>query len=135
MKLYKVIQSNRALSLALNLVYNAKSDMVFTMNVNEEYKAPLPKKYHLLVEKRIKEGIPVVRYGFGKKKYFLAIKKRHKKVKFVYKGSLLRYQRLLIVDKNKGMFVFGNNIYYTEFRQLAQSLVKYVETVYNKEDI
>lgn len=133
MKLYFRIPKNKAVGHASKIIRSAKYNIIATMDVGEEYANPLPKSYHNLLARKTREGIAVIRYGFGSTRICKMVKKNYKEIPFVYAGTLKRYQRMLIIDGKRAMFVLEGIIFYTEFVPLVNSLVKYVEINYNKE--
>lgn len=132
MRLCIPVEKKRAIFQAMRLVRSAKREIVTTMNVDEELKNPLPERYHRLLVRQTEEGITIIRYGFGARRVFYAIRKKYTQLTFLYVGSLRYYQRMLTVDRERGMFLIGDTIYYSNFAPLIQSLVNYVEMVYNR---
>ncbi len=127
------ISKHRAVEVAMRLVGGAKTEIVVTMQVEEELVHPLPLSYHKLLEKKVREKIVVTRYGFGSQSTFQKLAPRYRSIRFLYAGRTERYQRMLIVDRKKGLFSFEGKIFYTQYPALAAFFVKYVEIVYNKE--
>ena len=132
MKFCKVIQNKFVLQSALKLVRSAHKEILATMDMTREIKSPLPVKYHRLIAHKASEGMVIKRLGFGPKRAFTMLVKQNAGIRFVYAGEMNAYQRLLIVDRRRGMFGLGETIFYTEFVPLIDSLVKYTEIIYNK---
>jgi hypothetical protein len=105
------------------------------MDMNEEIHLPLPPAYHRLIVRKSKEGISVKRFGFGSKQAFAKLAKHYPGVQFVYAGEMNMYQRLLLIDRKRAMFGLAGTFFYTEFVPLIESLVKYIQIIYNKEII
>jgi hypothetical protein len=137
MKFAQALEPEKVIDTALFLVSDAKAEITATMNVNEEVRLPLTAEYHLAITEVISRGVKVIRFGYGKKENFGALKKIYKtqKIEFKYAGKLDTYQRMLIIDRKKGIFKLNDTVFYTEFLPLVQSLVKYVETGYNRETL
>ncbi|MFH1720613.1 MAG: hypothetical protein ABH856_03340 [Patescibacteria group bacterium] len=133
MKLYSQISKKQAVGFAKELVVEAKKEIIATMNVDEEYSHPLPESYHDLLAKKAGGGINVTRYGFGSLRVFKTLQQYYPAIRFLYAGKIDSYQRMLIVDKKRGMFALDSKIFYTDFAPLALHFVKYIEIVYNKE--
>lgn len=132
MKFCKLIKKKYVLPTAMKLVRSAKKQILVTMNVDEEVVMPLPTAYNNLIELQVANGIKVMRYGYGTKRSYGLIEKRsNKRIIFNYVGELNNYQRLLLVDKSKGIFSVNGAVFYTEFKPLITCLVKFVKTGYN----
>lgn len=134
MKLCEKIQEN-AIDEAMRLVRSSKKSVVVTMHVDEELKQPLPDNYHQLLERKARDGVRVVRYGFGSKKAFNTLKRKYSKIQFYYAGSLARYQRMLVVDNSGALFRLHGVTYKTMFSHLAHALVEYIKMVYNQKEV
>lgn len=134
MKFCTLIDDDCVISCAKNLVKSAKKEIRATMDVDEELRFPLPQSYHQLLIQKAREGVRIVRYGYGSKVASEEIKRLHANITYIYNGQIKNYQRMLVVD-GKALFKLGNQVYYTEFKPLAQSLVKYAEIKYNKEEL
>lgn len=135
MKFCQIIATSKVLSKAMSLVASAQKEVVVTMDVDEELKYPLPKEYHALIEQQANKRRVVRRYGFGSKSAFNKMEREHTGVLSFYVGRRRQYQRMLVIDRKKGLFVVGGQVFFTDFAPLAASLVNYVEVVYNSEGV
>lgn len=117
---------------AIKIVKSAKNEIIVTMDVDEELKKPLPVLYHLLISKKVNQGIFVLRYGFGSKESFEKLKKLYQKIDFIFIKSKSDYMRMLVVDRKIALFKM-ESVYISEFQPLVNSLVSYTKSVYNKE--
>lgn len=124
------IRSDDVLECAIGLIQGARTSIIVTMDVDEELLSPLSGTYRDLITKQYQNGLIVMRYGFGSNQSFTTLATRTK-IPFVYAGRF-GYQRMLIVDRERGLFRLGNTVYRTEYEPLASSLVKYAESVYNR---
>lgn len=122
MKLCREVSKAQLLTQAISLVSSAKEEIFATMHLDEESEKPLPREYHLLLLSKKRAGVNIVRFGYGSKKAFLTISKLHSDIDLVYRGSDEYYQRMLLVDGQKGMFSVSNKFYYTEFEPLVRAL-------------
>ena len=127
MKLCTEVNKNQVLQFALKLVNRAKKNITATMDMDEEIKNPLPAIYHKKLKELSKKGIVINRYVYGPKKLLNVIKKMYPEIITHYAGSIENYQRMLIVDKNEGIFRMKNGVFYTSFKPLVLSLLKYVK--------
>lgn len=135
MKFCTLVEKQNVLSTAIKLVNSAKTKILVTMNTDEEIREPLPEVYHNLLTKKAGQGIKIVRYGYGTRKSFLKLRPKSKNITFIYGGNLSLYQRMLLVDKSRGIFSLEGTVYLTKFKPLVNSLVKYVKTGYNRKEI
>jgi len=127
MKFCQEIKKGKVLARAMQLITTAKKTVDMTMDMVEEIAQPLPKKYHRNLVFLVKKGIKINRYAFGPKKLLKIIKGKYSEINLHYGGSLKNYQRMLIVDKNKGLFALGNQVFYTSFEPLVNSLLNYAK--------
>lgn len=127
MKFCQLIKKEKVFKMAMSLISKAKDNIFMTMNLEEEMKRPLPKTYHNALAKLAKKEVIITRYGFGSKRLFNNLKKKYKGVVMYYGGSLNKYQRMLIIDKKKGLFALNDNVYFTSFSPLIKSLMCYVK--------
>lgn len=132
MKFCRIVQKKRVFSTAMKLARSARREIIVTMDVDEEMQSPLPSTYDRLIARKVREGVVVKRFGFGSKRTFTKLAKQYTGIQFVYAGDMRVYQRMLIVDRKRGMFELGGKIFYTEFPPLIESLVNYIEIIYNK---
>jgi len=135
MKFCKIIINTNAVSNAMRLIKSAHQEIIATMDMGEEIRSPLPKRYHDLLLRKAKEGMTVKRFGFGSSMMYVKLAKKYVGIKFFYGGRVSSYQRMLIVDQKRAMFGVGGLIFYTDFPPLVDSLVKYIIIIYNKEDL
>lgn len=112
---------------AMSLLSEAKKTIYVTMKMQSEVDHPLPKKYHNLITQLAKHNISINRYMFGEKKLFNKLRGRFDGVHIHYGGEMELYQRMLIVDKKKGLFALNNKVFFTDFKPLIKSLLKYVK--------
>lgn len=127
MKFCQSIKKERVFTTAMKLISSAKKNIFMTMNMQEEILKPLPKIYHNNLFKLAKKRITITRYGFGSKQLFNKIKNKYKGVNMFYGGNLNRYQRMLFIDNEKGLFALSGNIYLTSFKPLVKSLIDYIK--------
>ena len=111
----------------MNLIKSSKKNINMTMDLKEEIEKPLPKIYHNTLSKLAKKSIIITRYGFGSKQLFNNFKNKYKEVIMYYGGSLNKYQRMLIVDEKQGLFVVNGIVFFSRFKPLIKSLLKYVK--------
>lgn len=127
MKFCKQIKNEEILKVALSLVNSAQRSVDMTMDLDAEINNPLPQDYHNTLNELYKKKVRLSRYTYGTKKYFFLMKKKYPHIKTVYKGGLVSYQRMLIIDRSFGLFALSGNVYFTSFLALVQSLLKYVK--------
>lgn len=125
MKLCSEISQENLLTDAFDLVGSAKEEIFATMYLDEEIEQPLPEEYHLLLLDKKRAGVSVVRYGYGTKRAYQKIAKLHSEIQLVYRGSIHGYQRMLLIDRQKGLFSVNKKYFYTEFLPLVQALVSF----------
>ncbi|MCX6793561.1 MAG: hypothetical protein NTY06_00465 [Candidatus Gottesmanbacteria bacterium] len=135
MKFCRQVSQEAILLTAMRLFRSAHKEVITTMDMDEEMQSPLPPAYHRLVASKAGKGIVVRRFGFGSKRAFTTLAKHYAGIQFVYAGTKNTYQRMLVVDRKRAMFGLGGTIFYTEFIPLIESLVKYIQIIYNKEDL
>ncbi|KKQ24225.1 MAG: hypothetical protein US38_C0006G0056 [Candidatus Roizmanbacteria bacterium GW2011_GWC1_37_12] len=126
MKFCTPINTNNAVRFAMKLLLSSKESVDMTMDMQGEIDHPLPQRYHHLIARLVKCKITVARYMYGEKKLFEEIKNRYEGVRVYYGGKMDRYQRMLIIDKKKGMFALNGNIFFTTFKPLINSLFIYI---------
>ncbi len=129
------ILPQKVLETAMGLISNAQEEIIAIMDVDEEIKSPLPKKYHDLIKQKVKEGVRVIRYGFGSKTAFNMLAGKYPEVVFHYCKNKKEYQRMLVVDKKKAMFAVGDTKIYSENHELIIGLLKYIKIIYNRRKI
>ena len=126
MKFCSTINKEVAVANAMTLLRKAKKNIHLTMDMQGEIDHPLPQKYHHLIARLVKRKIMVVRYMYGDINLFEKMKNRYEGVRVYYGGKIDRYQRMLIIDKRRGMFALNGNIFFTAFKPLVNSLLSYV---------
>lgn len=127
MKFCQEIKKEKVLEFAMNLIGSSKKNIDMTMHLEEEIKKPLPNKYHKKLAELARNNILVNRYTYGAKKLFNIIKLRYPEINTHYKGSVQKYQRILIIDKEKGLFNLNGHVFFTSYKPLIKSLLKYVK--------
>lgn len=127
MKFCQEIKKEKVFDMAMDLINKSKKNINITMNIEEELNNPLPKKYHQKLILLLKRGIKINRYVFGPKKLLKKIKKRYPEIKTHFGGSLEKYQRMLIVDEKQGLFAVNGIVFFSRFKPLIKSLLKYVK--------
>lgn len=132
MKFCRLLPKEAVVLTAMRLLRSAQKDVITTMDVDEEIQSPLPPAYHRLIARKAGEGIVVKRFGFGSKQAFSKLAKHYPGVQFVYAGANSTYQRLLVIDRKKGLFALRGVVFITDFVPLVASLVKYIKIIYNK---
>lgn len=137
MKFAQLILQENILNTAISLVNSAEKEIFVTMNVDEEIMTPLSLKYQKAIINATDRGVHIVRYGYGSMKNFREIKKLYQaqNVTFEFAGDLTKYQRMLTVDKKRGIFKLNSNVFYSQFPLLIESLVQYAHIHYNKETL
>jgi len=126
MKFCSTINKEVAVINAMALLRKAKKTVYMTMDMRGEIDHPLPQKYHHLITRLVKRKITVTRYMYGERELFEKTKNRYEGVQVYYGGKINRYQRMLIIDKKRGMFALNGNIFFTAFKPLVNSLLSYV---------
>ena len=127
MKFCVKIEKYDVLAKALLLVKKAQKEIIVTMNMQEEIVAPLPSIYHKLLDKKIDGKLKVIRYGYGRKELFNKLKKKYARITFIYKGSIRKYLRMIVIDRKRGMFSVNGQVFYTGFRPLVLCLMIYAD--------
>lgn len=127
MKFALIIPEKNVMVIAMRLVKEAQVEIFATMDVDEEYVSPLPNQYHELLNLKGTKGVKIVRYGYGNKRSFTAIKKRYSNMQFLYKGSFMHYQRMLVTDRKKALFRLGQIVYFSDFNPLIDALIHFAK--------
>ena len=127
MKFCEEVKKEQILKKAFNLIEESKKCIDTTMDAKEEINHPLPEIYHNKLYRLSKKRVAVNRYVFGTKKLFIVIKNKYPNVNTIYGGEMNKYQRMLIADKEKGLFAIGSKIFFTAFKPLIKSLLEYVK--------
>jgi sugar-specific transcriptional regulator TrmB len=112
---------------AISLIKSSKKIIEMTMNMEEELVNPLPQKYHGLLKKLVKKNIKISRYTYGDKKLVSKIKDLYPQINIIYSGNLNKYQRMLIIDRNYGLFSINGKVFFTNFKPLIKSLLEYAK--------
>ncbi len=132
---YKEIAPTEILTTAMRLVRSAQKTIRATMNAAEEIKSPLPRKYFLLLQRKMDSGILIRRLGFGSEKDFSRINDRIKFFHHYYQFHRTKsrnYMRMLLVDDSKLLFAVRektyNRYFYTENKKLVGYYKKYFQS-------
>jgi len=126
MKFCVQINKKNVLKTAMTLISSANKNIDITMDVAEELRNSLPDEYHKRLTNLLKKGIKISRYVFGPKNLFKIIKNKYPMINTYYSGEINKYQRMLIIDKEKGLFAVNEKVFFTEFKPLIKSLLEYV---------
>ncbi|MEK7569704.1 MAG: hypothetical protein AAB500_02355 [Patescibacteria group bacterium] len=95
----------------MSQIYKAKKEILATMDIAEELKNPLPKKYFSLLYKKHKEGIKIKRVIFGSTKQYKHLLKEavDKNLFFIGKHTKsTNYKRMILIDRSKLFFSRGH---------------------------
>lgn len=127
MKFCTLIDKDKAVKFAMKILLQAKLSIHMTMDLQGEIDHPLPKTYHETLFHLSKRGISIYRRAYGTKTLFKKMRKSFAGVKMFYGGSMNHYQRMLIIDKKRGMFALYDRIFFTTFEPLIKSLLIYAK--------
>lgn len=122
----KSITKDQVLNLAIKLVKSANSKIIVTHSEQDKSSVKPNDDYYQSLEERILNGIRVSRYYFGNHKNYTHEKAVYKNINYIYAGSTESYQRCIIIDNKKMLFKLEDSFYYSEFKPLIESLLKYL---------
>ncbi len=91
----------------MSQIQKAKNEILATMDITEELKNPLPKKYFSLLHKKHKKGIKIKRVIFGSTKQYKHLLKEaiDKNLSFTGKHTKSKnYKKMIMIDKTKLFF-------------------------------
>lgn len=132
MSITREVDASEILTTAMRLVESARKTIRATMNTAEEIKHPLPRKYFLLLRRKMEAEILVQRLGFGREKDFSRIKDRVEIQNPYYQFHRTEgkgYKRMLLIDDSKLLFAkkekIRNRYFYTEEKKLVEYYKKY----------
>lgn len=127
MKFAEAIPPDMVFPTAMRLLRRARREVVLTMDMQEEEARPLPVAYHRRIGALVRRGIRVRRYGYGTKRQFARLAGGYRNITFRFGGSMTRYQRMLIVDGEAGLFRIAGHVYYTSYAPLLTALRAFAE--------
>lgn len=96
------VSKSNILKEVMRAIRSARKEILATMELAEEIKYPLPKKYFLLLGKKLDDGVAIKRLAFGAKTDFivirnkLAIKNRNYQMRL---AKTREYKRMLLIDR------------------------------------
>lgn len=125
----KIVDNKNIVEKVKKELEKAKREILATMLLQEEFISPLPASYHNLLRRKVKQGAILKRLGFGTRVEYAKIKERYKidskNYFFRYRTDLSKYQRLLIIDREKLFFKAAETFFETQNKELINSFVKY----------
>ncbi|MEN9407489.1 MAG: hypothetical protein RLZZ455_705 [Candidatus Parcubacteria bacterium] len=124
----------------MRAVRNATKCIYATMLLSQELQSPLPKTYHDLLGRKIKEGVKVYRVGFGARGEYntFALSSKNldsKSYSFRYLNKVSEYQRMLCIDEKKLFFGVDGSFFTSEYKPLVKVFMQYFNSQYNKAKI
>lgn len=132
----KVINKKDIFGLVKREIKSAKKEIVATMLLREERESPLPNSYHALLKKKLGAGVQIKRLGFGRKVDYTVIKQRlvmpSKNYQFRYTSLVLRYQRLLIIDRKMLFFGMDGVFFQSSHKPLVEVFFQYFTKAFDK---
>ena len=132
----RIIEGKKVLSLVQKAVSNAKREVLATMFLSEEIISPLPKSYHNLLRKKLKEGVRIKRLGFGSKVDYNLINKTYfvnsRNYFFRYTKKVEDYQRLIIIDRKKIFFNVDGIFFESDNHQIVNIFSSYFLNLFKK---
>lgn len=139
MSTLKEIEQSNILQKAISIVKLAERELLVTMDLAEEIESPLPLEYFFLLDKKMKQGVRVIRLAFGTVADFKKFNKRHKIKNNNYKCILVKskiYKRMLLVDGKKLLFAIDKNnkrrFFYTTDLQYIKRYTQYFYKEFKK---
>jgi len=101
------VETPKILQKAMSIVRSAEREILATMDLTEEIKAPLPTEYFSLLEEKMGMGVQVTRLAFGSLDEFKLLLERLKVKSANYKCILAAskdYKRMLLIDGKHLLF-------------------------------
>lgn len=126
--LFQIIQKKEILQQVKKAISLARREILATMLLKEEIVNPLPVSYFNLLNKKMGKGIMLKRLGFGRKEDYNNIKSRYNfrnNSKFRYNIQESKYQRLIIIDKEKLFFGIDGLYFTSRHKPLIEVFVDY----------
>lgn len=134
--LFKLIAKKDILRLVKQNIFDAKREIIVTMNFREELERPLPASYHQLLQRKLGEGVVLKRLGFGRREDYNKIKKMYKmpsqKYQFRYYTNVGDYQRLIIIDREKLFFNVNHTFFQGSYKPIVNVFLNYFSKSFKK---
>ncbi|MBI2484726.1 hypothetical protein HYW18_01070 [Candidatus Uhrbacteria bacterium] len=129
------VPADQILSLAMSLVGNAREEILVTMDLAEELTKPLPTDYFHLLGSRMKEGVRLVRAGFGTEEDAHAFEERvpvtFATYKFFRVANGTVYQRMMLADRQNLLYAVdtrhGRRFFSSSRKGDARTFLQYFE--------
>lgn len=116
----------------MSQVRKAKKEILATLDLAEELRNPLPKKYFSLLHKKHKQGIKIKRTIFGSAKQYKLLLEEIKDKKLFLTGKLTKsknYKRMILIDRTKLFFRDKAKFYFTSDDKYIKEYKKYFDTL------
>lgn len=127
--MFKIINKKEILRKVKRSVSLARKEILATMLLEEELNNPLPASYFSFLRKKVSKGIILKRLGFGSKEDYNKIKAKHNfnsdNCKFRYLTQESKYQRLIVIDKEKLFFGIDGLYFTSRHKPLIKVFVDY----------
>lgn len=127
--IFELINNKKILKEVSKSASLARKEILATMLLKDELNNPLPASYFSLLRKKVNERIILKRLGFGRKEDYNKIRAKHKfsnnNYKFRYLTEESKYQRLIIIDKEKLFFGVSGLFFTSQYRPLIKVFVDY----------
>lgn len=130
--LIKNIHRNKIIEEVKRELLNAKKEILVTMLLKEEVENPLPLSYHSLLQKKTREGICLVRLGFGLKEEYNYLSKKYSygnNYTFIFIKDIRKYQRMIIIDDSVVYFKIGKSFFKTNNAFVVKAFRSYFNSL------
>jgi hypothetical protein len=129
------VKGKYVLKKAMDIIKRSRKEILATMDLAEEQRAPLPQEYFFLLNSKLRKGVVMRRIAFGTERTFEKFKKRRQKefkrdnyqCRLASKG----YQRMLLVDRKKLLYAEegkqGRKYWYSEDPSRIKRFLDYFE--------
>ena len=128
------VEITEIMRLVSESVGSAQKYIIATMLLAEEIDSPLPTSYHNLLSEKIKQGVALLRLGFGSEEEFGKVQEMYQFNTGGYDFKLCvdckKYQRMIIIDGKMLFFGIDGNFYQSSYQPLVNAFKEYFSSLF-----
>lgn len=116
----------------MSQIRKAKKEILATLDLAEELRNPLPKKYFSLLHTKHKQGVKIERIIFDSEKQYRLLLKEFEDKNLFFTGKLTKsknYKRMIMIDRTKIFFRDKTKFYFTSDNKYIKKYKKYFNTL------
>lgn len=127
-----VVKPEAIQSLVISTIRESSTDILATMDLEEEIQKPLSEEYHKIITVKLQEGVKFYRIGFGSLEHFTLMTSKlnlnSRNYFFIHNPEVNQYRRMILVDRIRLFFRYGDIFYTTPNGLLINKYLNYFKS-------